>query len=188
MAKNFVSINLLRNDNKETVEHVINWVLTIGRVLVIVVELAALAAFLYRFTLDNQLENLHTKIKQEQAIVAFQKNSEDTYRNLQNRLSIASSYSKSAEISEKILKDIVSFAPNGMTFTTIDFSSDGVRIEANVDSVTPLSYFINKLKSYSLIDTVSLDKIESKTSGSVITVGISTTFKTQKGANAVSNN
>jgi hypothetical protein len=188
MAKNSATINLLRNDKKETIEQVISWTVTIGRVLVIVVELAALAAFLYRFTLDNQLEDLHTKIKQEQAIVAFQKKSEDTYRNLQDRLSVASSYSKSAEESVKIFKDIVSFAPSGMTFTTVAFSSEGMQVEANVNSVIPLSIFINKLKSYPLIDTVSLDKIESKTSGAVITVGMSTTFKGQKGANAISKN
>jgi Tfp pilus assembly protein PilN len=188
MAKNSASINLLRNDKKETIEQVTNWVVTIGRILVIVVELVALAAFLYRFTLDNQLETLHTKIKQEQAIVAFQKKSENTYRNLQDRLFVASSYSKNAEKSVKIFKDIVSFAPNGMTFTTVSFSSKGMQIEANVNSVIPLSVFIGKLKSYPLIDTVSLDKIESKTSGTVITVGMSTTFKGQKGANAIPNN
>jgi Tfp pilus assembly protein PilN len=188
MAKTSASINLLRNDKKETIEQAINWALTIGRVLVIVVELAALAAFLYRFTLDNQLESLHTTIKQEQAIVAFQKKNEDIYRNLQTRLSIASSYSKNAEDNVKIFKDIISFAPNGMTFTTVTFSPQGVRVEANVNSVIPLSAFISKLKSYPLIDTVSLDKIENKTSDSMITVEISTTLKGQGGANAISNN
>lgn len=188
MAKDSASINLLRNNRKETVEQIINWTVTIGRVLVIVVELAALAAFLYRFTLDNQLEDLHTKIQQEQAIVAFQKKSEDTYRNLQDRLSLAASYSNNAEQNVKIFKDIVSFAPSGMTFTTVTFSTDGIHIEANVNSVIPLSIFIGKLKSYSLINTISLDSIESKPSNAVISVGISATFKTQKGANAISNN
>jgi len=188
MAKTSASINLLRNDKKETIEQAINWALTIGRVLVIVVELVALAAFLYRFTLDNQLGDLHTKIKQEQAIVTFQKKSEDNYRNLQSRLSVASTYLKSAEDNVKIFKDIISFAPNGMTFTTVAFSPLGMRVEANVNSVIPLSAFINKLKSDSLIDTVSLDKIESKTSDNIISVGISTTLKGKGGTNATSNN
>lgn len=188
MAKNSAPINLLRNNNKETIEHVINWTVTIGRILVVVVELAALAAFLYRFTLDNQLEDLHTNIKQKQAIVVSLKKGEDTYRNLQDRLTVAALYSKSAKNSVKMFKDIVSFAPNGMTFTTIALSSNGMHIEANVNSVFPLSIFISKLKSYSLIDTVSLDKIENKTSNAVISVGISTTFKKQGGTNAISNN
>jgi predicted negative regulator of RcsB-dependent stress response len=103
MAKNSASINLLRNDKKETVEHIINWAVTIGRVLVVVVELAALAAFLYRFTLDNQLQDLHSKIKQEQAIIEIQKKNEDTYRNLQDRLSIISSFTKRRKTKSKNL-------------------------------------------------------------------------------------
>jgi Tfp pilus assembly protein PilN len=188
MAKNSASINLLRNDNKETFEHIINWAVTIGRILVIVVELAELAAFLYRFTLDNQLQDLHSKIKQEQAIIELQKTNEDTYRNLQDRLSIISSFAKSGTNSLKIFKDILSFTPNGMTFTTVTFSSNTMHLEANLESVSPLSSFIGKLRSYSLINTVSLDKIENRTSSSIINVGISTTFKQQGGANAVSNN
>lgn len=188
MAKNSASINLLRNDRKETFEHIINWAVTIGRILVVVVELAALAAFLYRFTLDNQLQDLHSKIKQEQTIIEFQKKNEDTYRNLQDRLSLISSFSKNGEENLKTVKDILSFAPSGMTFTSVSFSSNRMQIEANVESVIPLSSFINKLRSYPSINTVSLDKIENKTSNAVITVGISTTFKEQGGINAIPNN
>jgi len=188
MAKNSASINLLRNDNKETLEHVINWAVTIGRILVVVVELAALAAFLFRFTLDNQLQDLHSKIKQEQAIIEIQKINEDTYRNLQDRLSIISSFAKNGENNLKIFKDILSFTPNGMTFTTVTFSSNNMHVEATLESITPLSSFISRLRSYPLISTVSLDKIENRTSSAVINVGISMTFKQQGGMNAISNN
>jgi hypothetical protein len=177
MAKNSASINLLRNDKKETFEHIINWAVTVGRILIVVVELAALAAFLYRFTLDNKLQDLHSKIKQEQAIIAFQKTNENTYRNLQDRLSIISSFVKNGDKNLKTFEDILSFAPSGMTFTTVAFSPNAMQIEANVESVASLSTFIAKLRSYSPIETVSLDKIENRTSNAVITVGISTTFK-----------
>jgi hypothetical protein len=177
MAKNSASINLLRNDKKETVEHVINWAVTIGRILIIVVELAALAAFLYRFTLDNQLQDLHSKIKQEQTIIEFQKKNEDTYRNLQDRLSLISSFSKNGEKNLTAFENILSFAPSGMTFTTVSFSPIGMQIQASVESVSSLSTFIGKLRSYPSIATVSLDKIENKTSNAAIVVGISTTFK-----------
>ena len=188
MAKDFASINLLRNNRKETIEHIINWTVTIGRILVVVVELAALAAFLYRFTLDNQLQDLQTKIKQEQTIVAVQAKTEASYRNLQDRLTVASSFSGLGTQNVKTFKDIIAFAPQGMTFTTVNFSTNGIQFQANVDSVLPLSVFIGKLKAYPLIDTVSIDQIQNKTSTAMITVGISTTFKKQGGLNAVSGN
>jgi Tfp pilus assembly protein PilN len=167
----------LRNNKKDTFEHIINWAVTIGRILVVVVELAALVAFLYRFTLDNQLQDLRSKIKQEQAIIQLQKKNEDTYRNLQDRLSLISSFTKNGHKNLSTFEDILSFAPSGMTFTTVTFSPTEMQVEANVESVSSLSTFIGKLRSYPVVATVSLDKIENKTSNAVITVGISTTFK-----------
>ena len=187
MVKKAASINLLKKDKNETLEQIINWSLTIGRVLVIVVELVALGAFLYRFTLDNQLQELHTNIKQKQEIVAFQKENEDTYRNLQDRLTIISSFATKGSETTKIFKDIVGFAPNGMTFTNVNLFEGGIRIEANVTSVEPLTVFVNALKTYPATDTVSIDKIENKTASAIITVSITVTFK-QGGADAASVN
>ena len=189
MAKtNSASINLLKNNKNDTLEQLVNWSLTIGRVLVIVVELVALAAFLYRFTLDQQLVDLHTTIKQKQAIVNYLKSSEDTYRNLQDRLSVASTFGSAGEQNVKIFEDIVSFAPSGMTFTNVSFNQEGIGIEANVDSVVPLSAFVSALKSYSPIESVSIDKIENKTSNAIITVSMTIILKQPKGVNANTGN
>src|ERR1035437_1656186 len=121
MAKFSASINLLGSKNK-TLDLVVSWALTIGRVLVIVVELVALGAFLYRFSLDNQLQDLRTQIKQEQAIVVYQKTSENNYRNLQDRLAQISSVSKESENNLNIFNDIVTLAPSGLTFKILDLS------------------------------------------------------------------
>src|SRR5438128_12279204 len=132
MAKRSASINLLKSSKNDTLEQIINWALTVGRALVIVVELIALGAFLYRFTLDRQLIDLHTTIKQKQAIVAYLKDSEATYRNLQDRLTIASSFSNLGASQIKILTDVVGFAPAGLNFNEISFNETSLRIEANV--------------------------------------------------------
>ena len=181
MAKRSTSINLLKSSKNETLEQIINWALTVGRVLVIAVELIALGAFLFRFSLDRQLIDLHTTIKQKQAIVAYLKDSENTYRNLQDRLAIASSFSSLGTQQVKIFTDVVGFAPIGLTFSEITFNENSVRIEANVNSVQPLSTFVASLKSYAPIASVSLDKIENKTSNAVINVSMTVKLK-QKGA------
>lgn len=184
MAKKSASINLIKTDKKETINHVVNWALTIGRALIIFVEVIALSALLYRFILDNQLRDVHTKIKQEQAILESQKKNEDTYKNLQDRLSIISLVSDKGSESVRIFKDIVSFAPLGMTFSNISLTETAVRIETNVSSVLPLSYFINSLKTHKDVESISIDKIENKTASAVITVSISVTLKQKGVANA----
>lgn len=188
MAKKPASINLLKNSSGETINQVVNWALTIGRVLIIVVELIALSAFLYRFTLDNQLRNLNDKIKQEQVVIASQKKNEDTYRALQDRLTIASQFTDLGQKNVKVFKDIVGFAPTGLTFTNVSLLDNSVKVEANVNSVTPLSVFINALKAYPGAESVSINKIENKTSTAVITVSITVVLKQQGGQNANSRN
>src|SRR3972149_3947437 len=142
MVKQSASINLLKTDRKETISQFVDWLSTIGRVLIIVVELIALSAFMYRFILDNQIREIRTKI------------------NLQDRLSVASEFSNKGLENIEIFKDVVGFAPNGMTFTNVTLFEDRVRIEANVSSVTALSVFINALKAYSQAESISIDKIE----------------------------
>jgi hypothetical protein len=184
MAKFSASINLLGSKNK-TLDLIVSWALTIGRALVILVELVALGAFLYRFSLDNQLQDLRTKIKQEQAIVVYQNKSESNYRNLQDRLALISSVSKSSKANLKTFKDIVALAPNGLTFKILDLSDNKANFEANVNSVDALSSFIAKLKTYSSVESVSLDKIQNDTINTTINVGISIIFKQQGGTNAI---
>ena len=188
MVKNSSSINLLKSDKNETLEQVMNWSLTIGRILIIGVELIALLAFLYRFSLDSQLQDLSTQIKQRQTIVDFQKQNENTYRNLQQRLKLISDTSVSGAQTVKIYYDILGFAPAGMIFNNVTLSDNNILIEANINSITPLGIFTNVLKKYSSVESISIDKIQNNTTSSTITANISINLKKKGVANAASAN
>ena len=177
MPKTFSSINLIKDQKGDLIERVINWALSMGRVLVIVTELVALAAFLWRFGLDQQLIDLHTQIKQKQVIVAAFKKNEDEYRNLQDRLSIAANFSTVGAKKIEIYKNVLSFANSDVTYNKMSLSNEVISAEVNVTSVNALTAFINSLKKYSAIQSVSIDKIETKTSSAVIVVGISAILK-----------
>ncbi|MEK7551508.1 MAG: hypothetical protein AAB532_02820 [Patescibacteria group bacterium] len=177
MPKKFVSINLIKDQKSDLLERIINWSLGVGRILIIVTELVALGAFLWRFGLDQQLVDLHTEIKQKQAIVSAFKKNEDEYRNLQDRLSLASNFSLVEKNRIQIYNDILDLTKTGITFNKISLTTDRLVIEITVDSVSSLSNFTNALKSYSQIDSVSIDKIETKTSSAIIVIGISAELK-----------
>ncbi len=176
MQKSSPSINLLKKQTS-LIDRFVNWALTVGRLLVILTEIVALSAFIYRFSLDRQLIDLHSKITQEQAIVNYLKDNEQTYRNLQDRLAAAANYSTLGINRFKIFSDIVGFTPKGMSFNNLSLYENRIRIDANVDSVSSLSIFVNSLKNYSAIDTVSIDKIENKPSSAVITISITALLK-----------
>lgn len=172
------SINLL-GPNVSFVDRFVNWALTIGRVVVILTEVIALGAFLYRFSLDRQLIDLHSKIKQEQAVVTYLKPNEEIYRNLQKRLTLAQSLSQQSKDKIKILNDVVGFAPQNFTFNAITLQEDRIKMSVTTGLVSSLSDFVKALKSYSLVSGVIVDKIESHPSSANITVSITGLLKQQ---------
>lgn len=165
-------INLFKKRNKHFVDNFIQWALTIGRLLVIVTETVALSAFLYRFSLDRELVDLHDEVEQKQAIVKLLKNNEEKYRNFQERLANIKDLAASGIKTTKLFTDIVSLAPNNLILNNVTLSQNTVKIDANAQSVIALTTFIKQLKNYPSIQAVSLDKIENKTLSATIAVSI----------------
>jgi len=180
MGKKLPSVNLVKTGQNLFLERFINWALTIGRAVVIFTEFVALLAFLYRFSLDRELIDLHSKIKQEQAIVSYLKDSEQTYRNLQDRLFVISTSSKEANRKLKIFNDIIDLTPSGISFNDFSLSQNRIKINANAESIIVLSALIEKLKKYPNVETVSLDKIENRPSNGIIKIAITVGFKETK--------
>ena len=175
-----VSINLAKNRGESFVDRFITFALTIGRVLIIVTELIALGAFLYRFTLDQTLVGLHDTITQQEAVVNLLHSNEVLFRNLQDRLSLASTLSQQNNQQPIYLLDVISFAPSDMAIQSIAVANDAIRIQATAQSVDSLTTFVNKLKAYPPITTVSIDRISNQTQTDIITVSITATLKQPK--------
>ncbi len=167
------SINLMPNRGDTVLIQFLNWALTIGRLLIILVETLALGTFLYRFSLDMQIVDLKDKIKVQRAFVTSYKSQEEIFRNLQDRLNLVKKYDTKAESSPKALSDIIDMGRGYITFRSIYISNTVFRIEASAPTVAPLTVFVNSLKKYPLIKSISIDKVENKTSSAEIIVGIS---------------
>lgn len=176
MARKDISINLV-GENLSFLDRFITWSLTVGRAVVILTELIALIAFLYRFSLDRQLIDLHSKIKQEQGVVSYLKNYEETFRDIQNRLGLSSSLGIIAQDKIKMLNDVVLFAPSGTTFNSLYIQEDRIRLSLTTSSISAISDFIKQLRSYSKIENVIVEKIEDRASSASITVNITAILK-----------
>lgn len=169
------SVNLAKRQGK-FLDTFIHWALTAGRAAVIVTEAIALSAFLYRFSLDRQIIDLHDKINQEQAIVKLLKHNEDTYRNLQSRLALISTLQKQTSDTSKIFFDILHLIPSDIAIDSINYSPDGVKFDIHARSLAALQSAIDNIKNYPRIKSVSIDKIENRISTGTIVVSISSDF------------
>lgn len=177
MVRRSPSINLVKSDAGSFVDRFVNWALSAGRIVVIVTEIIALGAFLYRFSLDRQLIDVQSKIKQEQSVVNYLKDNEKVYRNLQNRLALSATFSRLGKEKIAVLNDIIGFAPPNLSFNSVTVQEDRVRIDANASQVSALSDFTKSLRNYTKVSAIIVDKLENRPSASLINVLITAELK-----------
>lgn len=173
MANSTHSINLVSNREEGLLTEFLTWLLSIGRILIILTELIALGVFIYRFSLDLQISNLHDKIKQDTATLSTLKARESIYRDIQQRLSFSKQYDMLSDKTPSVLRDIITMGTGYVTFQSILVQADLFRIEVQAPNTAYLSAFVNKLKTYPKFTNVSLDNIKNKSSSATIVITIS---------------
>ncbi|MBU2632752.1 hypothetical protein KKG52_03480 [Patescibacteria group bacterium] len=174
------AINFLASRKPSFLDRFLNWSLTIGRLIVIVVEIIALSAFIYRFTLDRQIIDLHSEIKKGQAIIEYYKPEEDKYRNLQERLAIAAEATSIGEKKIKIYNEFLKIIPVDVSLKSINMSEDTVGISIDVFSISSLSKVVESIKEYKEVQKISVNKIENNPSAGTISVFLTTTLSNNK--------
>lgn len=177
MDKQPASINLLKKQGNSTLDTILHFAVTGGRFIIIFTETIALAAFLYRFTLDRQIIDLRDEIRANAAIVSQYEPLEQEYRGIQDRIQQAGVLSKEAPMLPGLFSGIIEKGNGNVTFTSLLISVDTIRMEADASSVASLNKFVTALRSDPLIEEVSIDRIENRTSNALISVTISAQIK-----------
>lgn len=170
------SIDLVKNKSNLT-DELIKWALTFGRLLIILVEIVAFSAFIYRFSLDRKIIDLNDKIKQSQAIIASTKTREDTYRSLQERIATIEMISTTGNINEKILNDIVNITPPEISYRSLLIDDGKIDMDLNVISVSALTSFMQSLKDYPQVSSVAIIGIDNESSSNSVIVKINVRLK-----------
>lgn len=173
-------INLVHEERKSFLDSFVSWSLTIGRFLLIVTESLALAVFAYRFTLDRQLVDLHDEIKKQATFVQLLSDREKTYRDIQKRISVVSTVATPLPAQMEQLSDMLTQASSAMTVTQFSSLPTGVHFEGKAFSLTSLKQFVTYLQASPQIQSVSIDKIENKTTTAVLSVSVTATYKSTK--------
>jgi len=171
------SVNLVRGRRPHIFDRALAWSVSVGRVLIMITEIVALSAFAYRFYLDRQIIDLKDQIAQKQSVVAFFAPSEEQYRNLIDRLSIAKKAIAQEVSSQKVFLDINALIPQTMQVRTLTYQPESIRIDGATQSVIDLATFVTNVRGYPQVQGVSLDKIENKTTTGTVAVTLTINLK-----------
>ena len=140
MFKKYVeqkSINFLEPINRETetLSSAVAWLSTVGKNLLIVVEVIVLAALFARFIMDERRNDLTEKINAQVAVLENDtwKQSSIRYDNLQNLLGDIKKIETTQTLNSSVISQILSNIP--MTLNVQNFSFNGSRV--NLSLTTP---------------------------------------------------
>lgn len=176
MKKKLPSINLFKEGGKSFVDRFLKWALNTGRLIIILTEIIALSAFLYRFSLDRQLIDLSDKIKQQEKIIELLHENEKQYRNLQERLTFITLLGNSSDKKVQTFKDILKRFPKDMLINSVSLHNKGISLNGSVSSIASLHSFIKQLKDFSLVKNTSIQRLDNKISNSTITFNLTIGF------------
>ncbi|HAX98177.1 MAG TPA: hypothetical protein DCY12_04625 [Candidatus Atribacteria bacterium] len=182
-AKKEISL-LPKEENLNTFSaRFLRWVTSVGRVVIIFVELIVIGAFLSRFWLDRKNSDLSETLCQQKAILGSTQEFEKDYVSLQERLKFIKNFYTTEPKYIESLNSLIQSIPEGIYFENISFNS-GEKSSPITGSVESYSYqenaiidFIVNLKLNPDISSVNVQKIEKKTKDSKFYLSLSLTFK-----------
>ena len=161
-----VNINLIGRTKHSFKEDFFKWSINVGRIIIVVTELVALGALIYRFTIDRKIIDLHDQIKKAELFVEAQKAKEEDYRSIQNRLANIKETEEQSENKVQIMNDIIaSISQGSFSSTNLTVNQNRISINGIAFSIFPLNNFIEELKLNPKITSISLDEITSITEG-----------------------
>ena len=165
MAAQKRSIELLPREEweKPSFGQILKWALTVGRWIVIGTELVVILAFLSRFKLDRDLSNLYKDIKQKQIIIESNREFEDDFRFLQQRLATIKGLEQKELAAGKVLDEITLLTPVDVSFTEFIVAGQEINLVATALSEQGLSTFLNNLKQSPQFKNLVISSLSSGT-------------------------
>ena len=177
-------INLLPQKGFEssTSGRILAWILSTFRIIVIVTEIIVMVAFLSRFWFDAQNTDLNEKIQQKQAILVATQEFEMDFKDVQKRLKLYSSLTKTGNLYSEILLAITSYLPSDVILTKFSVRQKGVEIVAASPNERSIEQFMVNLTSVPEIENIGLIGVNTNPdSPSVILFTISAKVKETSG-------
>lgn len=181
----FSKINLVPQDEfeKSTIGKILKWALTAGKSIVIMTEFVVILAFLSRFKLDRDLNDLNEVIDQKVEIVKSYVETEEQMRRLQERAGVIQKAEGLSVEFDKWWSDLVAITPRDVRYSSIDISKEQLDLEGLSSSDVGLSALISEIKGLSGVSGVNVSEIIFDQKQGGVSFSLTARLATEKKAN-----
>jgi hypothetical protein len=167
------SINFLQpvGGSDGVIQTSFSWLTTIGKWMLIVVEIVVLGAFGYRFVMDGKNNDLTDQINDQVKTLENEtwKKSTIKYQNLQSVLGDIEIAKENQELNSKLISEVINGVPLTLDLQNISVNNGKVSLSIKTSDFKALRNYEDTLKSNSLYSDV---KVSIKLEGTEYQVGI----------------
>lgn len=161
-----VEINLIGKARLSLADNFLKWAVNVGRIVIVVTELIALGALLYRFTIDRKIIDLHDQIKKASLFVKAQSAKEKDYRSIQERLLNIKETEEDTEAKINIMNEILdSMRKGNFSSTNLTVAQHSISINGIAFSIFPVNDLLESLKKNPNVVAISLDDVAGSAQG-----------------------
>lgn len=164
-----VNIDLLpKEDSSKTGKSLIHWVLTIGRYLIIVTEVVALATFVFGILLSKEKNDLKDSISSQVAQIKALQNCdandpnafcEKRFLKVQTQLNQISTLRASQFADNKVISEFLKLLPTGITLETFAIEKNTISFTGSFPSERELQTLITSFNSSQTINNLDITNL-----------------------------
>lgn len=145
----------------------LDWALTYGRYIIIIIQIVVLSVFFLRFKLDRDRTDLKETVSQKRALVESITDVEDEIRRVQKRLTDIKLISANQDSYSRLINFLEKNTPVETTYTLLSFSSDQVRFTAVSRDLKTFNYLLRQLQNENLLADLQLEDLKRRPDGRV---------------------
>ena len=157
-----ININLMpQQEVKGTLGTTINWILGVGRYLIITAQIIALVAFGLSLKLTIDRNNLTTSIKSSQSVIDSKSEFEQEFREVQGKLQNIKELRAKQFKNHLVIQEFNNLLPKGINLTNLNIDDNTLSFAGSFPTAAQLHTMINSFNSSTKI--VALDITELNT-------------------------
>jgi Tfp pilus assembly protein PilN len=154
-------VNLAPKDEFEQslIGRILKWALTAGKSIVILTEFVVILAFLSRFKLDVDLNDLDEVIIQKQAIIESYAQVEADMRNIQSRVGVLETVNNDTIGVREAVNNLASKLPNEIFLESLTIEKNSIQLKGGSTSEAGLASLIEAYRTDDNFATVTVGEI-----------------------------
>ena len=134
--KRFGNINLVPQDefDRSTLGKILKWSLSAGKSIVVITEFVVILAFLSRFKLDRDLNDLNEVTAQKSALVSSFAATEERMRDIQSRIAVVDKNQEINLVASELISEVKAMTPFDVSYESISFRQGSIDLVGSAGS------------------------------------------------------